>query len=532
MVSEDSTTVRSMASPEAVPETSVATTREVAEASTTWIDDLDFDQSSVGPLPHRRRRWLRWLVPPLVAIVAIGAALWVLNPFATTAVSLVTASATTGTIVSSVSLSGSVASTTIKELSFGTSGTVTAVNVAPGDKVTTGEVLATIDDASLKVQLETAQANLDAADAKLALDQAGPTAATIASAKDSVNQAKLQLSTARQSLNDTYAQNAQSLSQAKADLAAAKSTLATDQATLPAGDPQIARDKTAVSQATAALSSAKLKATLAVHQATNQVSSAVLGVTTAEHNYALKIAPATSAQIAADKAAVSSSQLALTNLQQTGATIASPIDGTVTVVNLVVGQAISGSSASSSSSSSTTGQIEVMDLAKLQIAGQASETDVPKLKMGQAATITASALGSETVVGKVCALSVVGTQISGVTSFGVTVCLDGANSSLLVGMSATAAVVTSRADGAILVPSLAVKSAGGQQVVTVLGADGKTQTNVPVTVGITNGSQTQILSGLSEGQTVVETLQSTTTNRNGFGGPGGRIFQGGGFGGG
>jgi multidrug efflux pump subunit AcrA (membrane-fusion protein) len=99
-------------------------------------------------------------------------------------------------------------------------------------------------------------------------------------------------------------------------------------------------------------------------------------------------------------------------------------------------------------------------------------------------------------------------------------------------MSATAAVVTDRADGAVLVPSLAVKTVGGQQVVTVLGADGKTTTNMPVTVGITNGSETQIVSGLATGTTVVETLQSTTTNRGGFGGGGGRFIPGGGFGGG
>ena len=101
-------------------------------------------------------------------------------------------------------------------------------------------------------------------------------------------------------------------------------------------------------------------------------------------------------------------------------------------------------------------------------------------------------------------------------------------------MSATAAVVTDRADDAVLVPSLAVKTVGGQQVVAVLGADGKTQTNVPVTVGISNGSQTQIVSGLNEGATVVESIQTTTTtNRAGGGGrgfPG--VGVGGGFGGG
>jgi multidrug efflux pump subunit AcrA (membrane-fusion protein) len=515
-------------------ESVAAAPNAMTDTSDNWVNELDFDgQLGVSPA-GRRLRWLRFLVLPALALLVIGVALWILKPFASTAATPVTAQATTGTIVSSVDLSGSVASSAIKELNFGSAGTVTAVKVVPGDKVTSGEVLATVDDASLNVQTQTAQANLDAATAKLSLDKAGPTAATIASAQDSVRQAKLQLATARQSLGDTYAQNNQSLAQANADLKAAKATLATDKASLPAGDPQLTKDAAAVTQATQALSSAKLKATLAVHQATNQVSSASLAVSSAEHGYTLKIAPATSAQIASDNAGVAAARLALSNLQQTGAAITSPIDGTVTAVSIVVGQTVSAASASSSSSASstTTGQIEVMDLANLQIAGQATETDVPKLKMGQAATISAAALGSETVVGKVCALSVVGTQISGVTSFGVTVCISGANPALLVGMSATAAVVTNRADGAVLVPSLAVKTVGGQQVVTVLGSDGTSTTNVPVTVGITNGSTTQITSGLTAGATIVETLQSTTTNRAGGAGGGRFIPGGGGFGGG
>jgi multidrug efflux pump subunit AcrA (membrane-fusion protein) len=271
-------------------------------------------------------------------------------------------------------------------------------------------------------------------------------------------------------------------------------------------------------------------ATLADHQAQNQVNSALLGVTAAQHAYNLKVAPATSAQITADKASVAAATSSLATLDQNGTSIVSTVAGTVTTMNLKVGQSVGGSSSSSSSSSGTsTPQIELMDLAHLQIAGQASETDIPKLKMDQAATITAAALGSDTVVGKVCSLSNVGTQISGVTSFAVTVCLDSANPALLVGMSATAAVVTDRSDNAVLVPSLAVRTVGGQQVVTVLGADGKTQTTVPVTVGITNGSQTEIMSGLASGATVVESLQSTSPTRNGGGG--GRFFPGGGFGG-
>lgn len=512
------------------------------DATTSWVDEFEFDQTLVEDQGPARRRWRRWLIVPVGAVVIAGAAAWVLNPFGTTAARLVTAQATTGTVVSSVSVSGSVASSTVEELSFGSSGTVTAVMVAPGDTVSAGQTLATIDDSAQQSQLATAQANLVSAQARLTTDQAGPTSATVASAKDSVKQAELQLATARQSLTDTKAQNALSISQANTAVKTAKATLAADKKTLPAGDPQLAKDAADVASATANLSSTKLKATLSLHQAQSQVNSAALGVTTARHNYALKIVPTTAAVIAADKAAVASAQQALTTLQQNGAAITSPTAGTVTAVNIKVGQDVTGSSGSSgsstgsgsSTSTTTTGQIQVMDLTKLQIAGQASETDIPKLKMGQSATVTASALGTDAVVGKVCALSVVGTQISGVTSFGVTVCVDGAHPALLVGMSATAAVVTSRADNAVLVPSLAVRTVGGQQVVSVLGADGKTQTNVPVTVGISNGSQTQIVSGLSGSETVVETLTTTTTN--GGGGRGGNFpgggFPGGGFGGG
>ena len=504
---------------------------ETAAEQPSWTGDLQFDETEIASPPSLLRR-LRWPLVIVVLAALVAGVVWFANPFGSQAARPVTATATTGTIVSSVSLSGTVASSTVKELSFGTAGTVTEVKVAVGDKVTTGEVLASVDPSSYDVQLETAQANLAAAQAKLSTDVAGPTAATIAAAKDSVSQASLQLSQARQSLSDTKAKNAQSISQAQATLAAAQATLASDALSLPPGDPQLAKDQAAVDGATTALSAAQLNATLSLHQAENQVASASLGLTSAQNQYALKVAPATAAQIAADKASVAQGQQAITNLQASGPNITAPIAGTVTAVNLTVGQSVSGTSgasSSSSSSSTTTGQIEVMDLSKLQIAGQASETDIANLKIGQAATITATALGSDTVVGTVCSLSNVGTQISGVASFAVTVCITGANPSLLVGMSATAAVVTNRADGAILVPSLAVKTVGGQQVVTVLGADGKTQTNVPVTVGLSNGSETQILSGLQGGETVVETIQTnTTTNRGGGRGfPGGGVFVGG-----
>ena len=512
------------------------------EGAVGMPDEFNFDPGDAPPSGRRGHRRLRLgLVVAVVVAVVIGAGTWFANPFASKASTLVTAQATTGTIISSVNITGSVASSTVDELDFGAAGTVSAVNVTPGATVTAGQVLATIDASLLQDQIATATANLAAAQARLALDKAGPTAATKTSAHDSVSQAQLQLATARQSLYDTNLQNRQSVAQARAAVTAAKATLAADKAAVPANPAQVAKDEQAVTSAEQAVSAAELKATVATQQSASQVSSAGLGVTAAQHAYTLKIVPTTTAQIDADKAAVDSAQQALANLQTGGTTITSPIDGTVTAVNLVVGQQVTGtnnaSGGSSTSASTTTGQIEVMDLSKLQIAGQASETDIAKLKSGQASMISAAAIGSTTAVGQVCSVGIVGTQISGVTSYPVTVCLDGtssANSGLLVGMSATAAVRTSRADNAVLVPSLAVRTTGGQSVVTVVGADGTTQTTVPVTTGITNGTQTQIVSGIADGTTVVEQLPTTTgTNRAGGGGGLPRVpgVGGGGFGG-
>ena len=174
-------------------ELAATTSLETTDAATSWVDDFEFDRSLGGDQPARSHRWLRWLMVPVIAAVIAGAAIWVANPFGATATALVTAQATTGTVVSSVSISGSVASSAVNELDFGTPGTVTAVNVAPGDKVAVGQVLATIDDSAQQVQLATANANLVAAQARLTTDQSGPTTATVASAQDSVQQSQLQL---------------------------------------------------------------------------------------------------------------------------------------------------------------------------------------------------------------------------------------------------------------------------------------------------------------------------------------------------
>ncbi|WP_405087254.1 efflux RND transporter periplasmic adaptor subunit [Microbispora sp. NBC_01389] len=72
---------------------------------------------------------------------------------------------TRGTVLASVSASGSVESARTRALSFGTNGTVRTVLVETGDRVKKGQVLARLDDTAARESLEAAKASLDAADA-------------------------------------------------------------------------------------------------------------------------------------------------------------------------------------------------------------------------------------------------------------------------------------------------------------------------------------------------------------------------------
>ncbi|GAB3986672.1 hypothetical protein GCM10029978_102800 [Actinoallomurus acanthiterrae] len=99
-----------------------------------------------------------------------------------------------GTIVASVSASGTVASAKSRDLSFTTSGTVDKINVQVGDKVDKGQVLATVDDANARDNLEAAQAALDAA-------EAGDT--STASGYSSYMQAKTSYNSAKRAFDGT-----------------------------------------------------------------------------------------------------------------------------------------------------------------------------------------------------------------------------------------------------------------------------------------------------------------------------------------
>ena len=413
-------------------------------------------------------------------------------------------SATVGTVSQTVSATGTVQPATSLDLNFVNGGVLTAVKVKAGDKVSAGQVLATIDPASAQVALESAQAAQQAAQQKL-------------------DQAKNPLTASQQ------AQAAASLAQAQAQLDAANQQLADANSPTGGGSPgDVAKAQTAVNQAQANLDSVKAandaKATVdpvAVAQAQAALNQAVLNVTNAQKN-----------------------------LDAT--TLRAPSAGTISVVNFSVGQTVggggsnpsssssssSGSGNSSASSGSSKAFATLLDLDHMVVKVGFPEADAGKIAAGQPVTLTIDSLTGQRLTGTVSEIDTVSTVVSNVVTYNSIISFDSVPAAVKPGMTANVSVVTASQDNVLSVPSAAISTTGGQSTVTVR-VNGKDEVRT-VETGLKGDGTTEISSGLNEGDQVVmsvgvvssnaSTRNTSTQNRTGTLGGGG--FGGGGFGGG
>jgi multidrug efflux pump subunit AcrA (membrane-fusion protein) len=182
----------------------------------------DIKMQTTAPFPQTRtpagakrsqRRWMRWLLVPLILAVLAGGALWWRSSQQTTAASTTTDTVAQGDLAVSVSGNGAVAAARTADLPFQQAGTVTAIDVQVGDTVTAGQTLAQIDPADLELQVQQAQASLAAA-------QASYTQVKNGSATE-----QAQLASALAQLAKTKTSGATDVQSAQANLAAAQAML-------------------------------------------------------------------------------------------------------------------------------------------------------------------------------------------------------------------------------------------------------------------------------------------------------------------
>jgi len=210
------------------------------------------------------------------------------------------------------------------------------------------------------------------------------------------------------------------------------------------------------------------------------------------------------------------------------ATLTAPFDGMVSSVNIIAGDKVT----------ANTVIVHLVDMDTIEVDASVDEVDVAQVATGQTATITFDALSSVFLRGTVTTVSPLASSQSGVVSYPLTIALTNAQGKgLREGMSATIEIVSMQAENVLLVPSRAITRNGRDQVVEVMtdAATGATEERV-VQTGDTNGTMTEITSGLSEGEQVKVaassgSTQQTSTNSNFQRGdfPGGGGFPGGGF---
>lgn len=233
--------------------------------------------------------------------------------------------------------------------------------------------------------------------------------------------------------------------------------------------------------------------------------------------------------IAASQASLNNASLAY---RLTSGTIVVPTAGEISDLVITEGMQIGSSNTTAGSSTNTSNQTiaSIKTGNSTTVIVNVAEVDSSKIKIGQKATITFDAISGKTFTGKVMGINTTGSISSGVTTYPAVIQLDDTNSNdILPNMSATADIISEIKDNVLLIPSSAVQTVGSESTVKVL-KNGQV-TTVSVEVGDSSDSQTEITSGLSEGDTVITSTISTSTTTSGSSSPFSGGLRVGGFGG-
>jgi RND family efflux transporter MFP subunit len=189
------------------------------------------------------------------------------------------------------------------------------------------------------------------------------------------------------------------------------------------------------------------------------------------------------------------------------AVIVAPFDGVVADVTITEGKEITTALLASPA-------ISLVDTSEIEMRGFIDEIDTAMVQLGQEANIRLDALPDEEINGRVAFISPVGTIQAGVVSYATTITLENPVAELRDGMSATAEIIIERRDDVLFIPNRAIRGTLENPTVVVL-VDGQ-QEERQITLGLSDGINTEVLSGLEEGEEVVLPASGPGQQSGGF----------------
>ena len=251
--------------------------------------------------------------------------------------------------------------------------------------------------------------------------------------------------------------------------------------------------------------------------------------------------------INAKEKAVKSAEDDLNNAKENAAkdTVTSPVDGVVAELDVKKGDSVtSGGTAA-----------VIIDPNSMQTVVSVDELDISKVQVGQKANVTLDAISDKTFSGTVSEIDPIGTSSNGIATYNVTVSIDDPEG-IKVGMTTNAEIITKSKQNTIVISAGAVLEKNGSTGYVLdssklFDSNGKSVTlsdvttrqlvreyGKQVTIGISNQNQVEIVSGLSEGDSIAvpitinkSAVNSLTSNSNSsssfgsFGGMGGYSRQ-------
>ena len=410
-----------------------------------------------------------------------------------------TATAQRGTIRASVSASGKIDPAAEVNLNFGAPGTVHDVLVDEGERVKAGDVIAQLDTADL--QLAVKQAEQAVATQQLAYTQAiSPTEGDVKAAEAAVASAAASL---KQLSNPD-------------DIALQIARLQADSANESKRQVEFQWDKI----------KEKPVGGLPRDLLQSQLAQAAMAAQIAELQYENVKRGGSDAQLAGARAQVAQAQaqlqrllgsdltrsLAEAQLKQaelnleaakqrlTDAVLTSPIDGTVAELNVKTGEQVTGGGVRPAA--------VVSDLSSFHIDVGIDENNIGDLKEQQPVVITVDALPNQTLTGRVDYIAPTASDNAGVVTYKVIISLDKTDLPVRGGMSANADVITQVRDKVLIVPNWTIRidRQTGTSYVDVKRGDKIEE--IEIVTGLRNANESEVISGLSEGDVLVVPQQS------------------------
>ncbi|MCI0490557.1 MAG: efflux RND transporter periplasmic adaptor subunit [Blastocatellia bacterium] len=385
----------------------------------------------------------------LIAVVAIGAAItYGLSAMSGTAAEIDPSRLATverGDLARSVVATGRIEPISKVEIKSKANGIIKELKVNVGDMVAPGQILAELDKENLAARLREARAALMSAESNQKASQAEFEKNKVEAESPEVAFAKRNTERV-QKLFDTGLVSNQEIDDARRALEQSENR------------QQIARSQLGVSQA--------------------RISQA-------------------QAETAAAQAAVERAQEEYDN-----ATIRAPINGIVLSRDVEIGSPVS---SILNMGAAATLVMVLGDISRVYVRGQVDEADIGAVKLDQPARIKVETFKDKEFQGEVTEISPLGVEKDNVVSFEVKVSINNPGGELRANMTANAEIVLEEHKATLIIPESAIIYDAQRSAWVEVPAQGTPdgREKKAVKIGISNGTRTQVIEGLIEGQQVI-----------------------------